>query len=96
MDDTSVVLCLLRLAIRLSDIQTRFRDRNRRLMADISPESGLKKVPAVVPRGAVYGAILLSARCHWMYQFASKVPQTGHHFFQKSQTETPTVLGFPA
>lgn len=96
MDDTSVVLCLLRLAIRLSDIQTRFRDRNRRLMADISPESGLKKVPAVVPRGAVYGAILLSARCHNLHQLASEIAENGRWSLPKRKTETPHVSGFPA
>jgi hypothetical protein len=60
------------------------------------PNIHITKVPSVVPRGAVYGAILLSARCHSLHQFASNGHQIRHLSDLKIQTETPTVSGFPS
>ncbi len=71
-------------------------DRCGGLIVRFGPNIRITKVPSMVPRGAHYGAILLSARCHWMYQFASTMPQIGHLLAAKSQTETPSVLGFPS
>ncbi len=65
-------------------------------MAEISPKSGLKKVPTVVPRGALYGAIQLASKQFSLHQSATKVPQTRHLFAPKRKTETPSDSGFPA
>ena len=54
-----------------------FYDRDRELTARFCPNIHINKVPSLVPRGATLGAILRSARCHNLHQFASKLAQNG-------------------
>ena len=50
----------------------------RELTPRFGPNIHIRKVPSVVQRGAHYGAILLSARCHNLHQSAMNGHQTGH------------------
>ena len=60
---------------------------------DRQPNIRIRKVPSVVPRGALYGAILLSARCHSLHQFASNGHQIGHIGALEKPNGNPNVVG---
>jgi hypothetical protein len=75
---------------------TGFGHRCNGLIARFGPDIHIAKVPTVVPKGALYGAIQLASKRFVLHQSATNGHQSRHFWAAKNQTEPPTVLGVPA